>query len=85
MSSVVSVMLRRRRVVAVAVVVLALDLVLDRVGDRNTGCTAQERLEFAAVAHLVADGATGTSADDGGHEALLAILALTWLAVVVGL
>lgn len=82
----VSVMLRRRRVVvAVTVVVLALDLVLDRVGDRNTGCTAQKRLEFAAVAHLVADGATGTSADDCGHEALLAILALTWLAVIVWL
>lgn len=46
---------------------LALQLVLDGVGQRDTGCTAKKGLELASVAHLVADGATGTAADHRGH------------------
>lgn len=76
---------RRRLVMTVAVagLFLALDLVFDRVGHRRAGRAAQKRLEFAPVAHLVPDSATSTAANDGRHEALLAILRLSWLAVIV--
>lgn len=88
--SVVPVVGRRRRLVmavmvAVAGLLLALDLVLDGVGHCHAGCTTQERLELAPVAHLVPDGAACTAADDRRHEALLAVLWLAWLAVIVWL
>lgn len=84
---------RRRRVVvpvaavvaAVAGLLLALDLVLDRVGHRRAGRTAQKRLQFAPVAHLMPDGATCAATDDRRHKALLAILCLSRLAVIVWL
>lgn len=85
---VVSVVLGRRRVVmpvAVAGLFLALDLVLDGVGHRGPGCAAQERLEFAPVAHLMADCAACTTADNSSHQTLLAVLCLPWLAVIVWL
>ena len=69
--------------VAVAGLLLALDLVLDGVGNSCTGCPSQKRLELASVAHLVPDGAAGTTADDRCHKALLAILGLSWLAIIV--
>lgn len=69
--------------VAVAGLVLALDLVFDGVGHRGTGCTAQQRLELAAVAHLVPNGAASTTANHCRHQALLAVLCLSGLAVVV--
>lgn len=80
---VVTVVLGRRRrvvmsmaVVAVTGLLLALDLVLDRVGYSDAGCPAQQGLELASVAHLVPEDAAGTSADHGCHQALFAILGL---------
>lgn len=88
--SMVPVVLGRRRVVmpvaavvAMAGLLLALDLVLDRIGHRDAGSPAQERLQLAPVAHLVPNGATCTTADHRCHEALLAVLRLPWLAVIV--
>lgn len=68
---------------AMAGLLLALDLVLDGVGDGDTCRSSKERLELASVAHLVPDGAASSAADHSSHETLLAILGLSWLAVIV--
>lgn len=68
---------------AMAGLLLALDLVLDGVGDGDTCRSSKKRLELASVAHLVPDGAASSAADHSSHETLLAILGLSWLAVIV--
>ena len=56
--------------------VSVLELVLDNVCRHRTGRGAEERLELAAVAHLVGEGAAAAAAEHGGHQALLAVLLL---------
>lgn len=85
-------------VVAMATM-LILQLMLHRIRDRRTCRRAQQRLEFTALANLVAQSTTRAAAYDGSDEALVtvgllllvtvggwwcaAVLCLSWWSVAV--